>query len=77
MYDITSNNLSASWDTSILEGKEVAKSGLATFIFGVSTLGGELKEFCKGMVDIKVVFQHKEDECLQILTKYPRNNGIK
>ena len=68
--------LSASWAASILAVNGVANLDLYTFIFGVSTFGGKLKELYKVLADTELVFQSKNTECLQLLTNSLRYNSL-
>ena len=56
MENLTAKTLSEYWAGYISMGTEVTKLDLDIFIFDVSTLGGGLREFFKGLVDSEVVF---------------------
>ena len=77
MSNLNAITLAASCDTSILIRKEVAKSDLGKFVFGVSNRGGKLKEICKGRVISDEIFQRKKVKCLQLLINSLYYNGLR
>ena len=67
MPDLTLNTLATFCVASLLAVGEVSKEDLATFVFGISTLGERLEYTRKDLVISHVVFHKNKDDRLQLL----------